>query len=64
MQKVWVIKANGEREIFDETKLRDSLRRSGADEDTVNLVVDKITFELRDGLHTQKIYSHAFSLFN
>lgn len=61
-EKYWVVKANGEREIFNEMKLRDSLRRSGAGEDDINVVVTKILAEMRDGLSTEKIYRHAFAL--
>lgn len=57
-----VIKANGEREIFDETKLRDSLRRSGADEDVISKVVERVLREMRDGMSTEGIYKHAFAL--
>jgi hypothetical protein len=57
-----VVKANGEREIFDHVKLRDSLRRSGASEDDIDMVVTKILAEMRDGMSTEKIYRHAFAL--
>lgn len=57
-----VIKANGERELFNEVKLRDSLRRSGASEDVISKVVDHVLREMQDGMKTEKIYSHAFSL--
>lgn len=61
-QKIWVVKANGEHEIFDEIKLRDSLRNAGADEDIIEQIVRRIVSELRNGMHTQKIYNHAFAL--
>jgi hypothetical protein len=57
-----VIKANGEREIFNETKLRDSLRRSGATEEIISKVVVRVLSEMRDGMTTEKIYKHAFAL--
>ncbi|MFA5830206.1 MAG: ATP cone domain-containing protein [Candidatus Paceibacterota bacterium] len=60
--KFWVIKANGEREIFDQIKLRDSLRRSGASEEDIGTVVTRILSEMRDGMSTEKIYRHAFAL--
>jgi len=58
----WVIKANGERELFDEEKLKDSLRHAGAEEDAILTIVESIVSELRDGVSTQKIYRHAFAL--
>jgi hypothetical protein len=57
-----VVKANGEREVFNETKLRDSLRRSGAEEDVISKVVERVLHEMRDGMSTEGIYKHAFSL--
>lgn len=57
-----VVKANGEREIFNETKLRDSLRRSGAEEDVISKVVERVLREMRDGMSTEQIYKHAFAL--
>jgi len=60
--KFLIIKANGEKEIFDQVKLRDSLRRSGADEESIGAVVTKILAELRDGMSTEQIYRHAFAL--
>ncbi len=58
----FVVKANGEREIFNETKLRDSLRRSGAEEDVIAKVVERVLWEMRDGMSTEGIYKHAFAL--
>ena len=60
--KFWVVKADGEREIFDQVKLRDSLRRSGANEDAISAVVTKILSEMKDGMPTGQIYRHAFAL--
>lgn len=57
-----VVKANGEREIFNETKLRDSLRRSGASEEVISKVVLHVLSEMRDGMSTERIYRHAFTL--
>ena len=59
---VCIIKASGEEQPFSEWKLRNSLRRSGADEATIDNVVSTIKRELRDGMTTRQIYSRAFSL--
>src|SRR3989344_2855119 len=58
----WVIKNPGEREPFSIKKLRRSLLRSGADEETIKMVVDHITPELKNGMKTSAIYKHAFSI--
>lgn len=60
--KVTIVKANGEKEVFDDKKLRNSLHRAGADSDVVNQIVDHICSELQDGMSTTHIYRHAFSL--
>lgn len=58
----WVVKTSGERERFSLTKLRRSLTRSGADKETVEMVVSHIIPELHDGMKTSAIYKHAFSI--
>ncbi|OHA17661.1 MAG: hypothetical protein A2664_03520 [Candidatus Taylorbacteria bacterium RIFCSPHIGHO2_01_FULL_46_22b] len=63
MQKqVEIIKANGEREFFDEGKLRASLLRAGAEDSQVEAVLRHISKELEDGMTTDHIYRHAFSV--
>ena len=57
-----IIKANGEREMFDPEKLRASLLRSGADTDTTEMVMETISGELKEGMHTKEIYRRAFSM--
>jgi len=59
---IWVIKSTGERERFSLAKLRRSLMRSGADEQTAQMVVDHVLPELHDGMKTSQIYGHAFSI--
>ena len=58
----WVIKSTGEREPFSIEKLRRSLTRSGADEETIERIVQHITPELHDGMRTSQIYHHAYSI--
>ena len=58
----WVIKSTGERERFSLTKLRRSLERSGADKETIEMVVSHIIPELHDGMKTSAIYKHAYSI--
>lgn len=59
---VWVIKTSGERERFSMAKLRRSLTRSGADNETIERIVEHILPELHDGMKTSQIYKHAFSI--
>ncbi len=58
----WVIKTSGVREQFSVAKLRRSLERSGADEATVQQILDHILPEVTDGTRTSLIYKHAFAL--
>ena len=61
MSQIHVTKASGERELFDESKLRRSLKSAGASD----LIIDSITHSIKDllveGISTQKIYREAFS---
>jgi len=57
-----VLKADGKREVFDEEKLRASLLHSGATEEAAEKVISHVLPELRDGMTTNDIYEHAFSV--
>lgn len=59
---VHVTKADGSLEFFKLEKLRRSLRRSGASVGEIQAVVETVTAELYDGIHTQEIYRRAFAL--
>lgn len=59
---VWVIKSTGERERFSLNKLRRSLTRSGADDETIERIVLHILPELHEGMKTSQIYKHAYSI--
>ncbi len=60
--EIMVVKADGTRETFHPSKLRDSLVRSGADEDVVSTVVETIESNVEDGMSTDEIYRTAFRL--
>src|SRR3972149_2770032 len=62
MKPISIIKASGERELWDSRKLERSLRAARAGEDLVREIVGHIEKDLRDGLRTSDIYAHAFSL--
>ena len=61
-KQITVLKANGEREIFDEKKLRASLLHSGATENAVEQVISHILPELHNDMTTNDIYRPAFSV--
>lgn len=57
-----VAKADGTTEPFDPLKLRVSLHKAGADEESTVHIVEEIQKSLYDGISTEKIYHHAFAL--
>ena len=59
---MFIIKASGEKELFDEAKLRKSLERTFAVPSEIEHVIAHITDELEDGMTTDHIYRHAFSI--
>jgi hypothetical protein len=60
--EIEIIKYNGERVKFSLNKLRDSLSRTGADENIIEQVIKKVSDELYQGITTKEIYNRAFSL--
>ena len=60
MSQIDVTKYSGEREPFDESKLRQSLKSAGAKPATIDQIVGNINGLLYDGISTQKIYKEAF----
>lgn len=59
---IWVVKANGDKQIFSEKKLRKSLHQSGAAQVVIDQIVSQIKNELHDGDTTRAIYRRAYSL--
>ncbi len=59
---VYIIKASGERELWNEAKLVYSLRTAKASEDLTREIVAHVEQDLRDGMRTTDIYHHAFEL--
>lgn len=57
-----VIKSSGEKVDFSISKLRNSLYRSGADELTVDNILNVVRDELYQGISTKEIYNRAFAL--
>ncbi len=61
-KSVVITKENGEEEVFDRSKLEASLKRSGADDELIKEVADKIERQLRPQMRTSKIYRKAFNI--
>ncbi len=61
-EQISVIKADGTREPFDVSKLKESLLHSGASEKITNDVIAHLSGDLRDGMKTSEIYKHAFDI--
>jgi len=57
-----IIKFSGEKVKFSADKLRASLNKTGADEQTVELIINTVKEELYQGITTKEIYNRAFNL--
>ncbi len=60
--EIIVIKNTGEKTVFEVEKLKQALLRSGASNEEVNLVVNDVTRQLYNGIHTKKIYQIAYNI--
>lgn len=60
--QTWIVKADGERELYDPGKLDMSLARAGASTDLRTRILTHVHNELSDGMRTEDIYQHAFEL--
>ena len=57
-----VIKLDGTVEAYDQSKLIQSLKNSGADARSVQRVIELVSKELFDGIETSRIYKRAFQI--
>lgn len=62
MPDFYVVKKNGEKELFDYGKLESSLRRTGTDEKLIADIVSEIKTIVHDGITTEEIYKKAYSI--
>jgi len=64
MNEFYVIKANGEKELFDYKKLESSLKKVGTSEELIAQIVSEISLEAKTKtvVTTQDIYRQAFSI--
>ena len=56
-----VIKANGQTELFDESKIRQSLVRSGAEPEIIDIVITETRKKIYSNIPTQKLYRIVFN---
>ena len=61
---IYIKKKDGTTEAFNNKKLRESLRRSGASPKLIGDIIGHIDNEIQDGVTTDWIYRHAFQLLN
>ncbi len=61
-QEVEIIKSSGYKTNFSIEKLKNSLKRSGADAAVVQNIIDIVRDELYQGISTKEIYNRAFAL--
>ena len=59
---IYIIKADGVRELFDREKLLRSLRKIGTEKEVSEMIVSKIEADLTEGNTTKEIYKKAFTL--
>ena len=57
-----ITKSSGEKVRFSIDKLRSSLKRTGAEKDTIDQIIDHVRDELYQGISTKEIYNRAFAL--
>lgn len=62
MPNFYVKKSNGEKELFDYTKLEASLRKIGTEEAVIKEVIADVIKDTFDGITTQEIYRKAYSV--
>jgi hypothetical protein len=61
-QHIIIVKATGEKEVFDMSKLRQSIRRSGASNEVIDQLVQEMKGSISNGMSTRQIYSLAYTL--
>ncbi len=59
---IQIIKHSGEKVKFSTEKLKGSLRKSGAEEEVITEITNKVRDELFQGITTKEIYNRAFAL--
>ncbi len=57
-----ITKTDGTKELFEEQKLVNSLRRVGVKPEAIEEIVDEVEKTMKDGMTTSEIYAKAFSM--
>jgi hypothetical protein len=60
--KLQVRKASGDLEPFNAEKLRTSLKRAGAKDETIREILEQVNSNLYDGISTKEVYKTAFAM--
>jgi hypothetical protein len=61
-EPIYVLKADGTKEPFDEKKLEFSLKRAGASTQATRDIINHVYGHLKQDITTHNIYKHAFEL--
>ena len=62
MPEIYIVKSNGERELFDYKKLEESLKKIGTDDAVIKEIIAEVSQDLHDGITTREIYKKAYSI--
>jgi hypothetical protein len=57
-----IVKKSGERVVFEPSKLKQSLERSGASAGEIEYIIGRVKEKMVDGMSTRKLYHIAYSL--
>lgn len=60
-KEISIVKMDGKKAQFDATKLRRSLKRSGAKDQIISQIISRVETSLYEGISTKEIYKMAFS---
>ena len=61
-KQIYIIKANGEKEIFESRKLENSLRKAGTSSEVIAQILEVVKNKLVNNMTTAEIYREAFRL--
>jgi hypothetical protein len=62
LSEILITKASGEQVVFEESKLRNSLTKAGANEEAIARILYDIESQLYNGMSSKKIYQIAFGM--
>ena len=60
MRLIHIIKKNGEKEVYDENKVILSMKNSGADDESIKKVLEKLNLILYEGISTNEIFKFVY----